>query len=77
MMEYKRLLKVLHKKFAELDALMKSPNSRGKAHMKKMRRLVNELDEIIWRAQLDYQPAGKQFRAQLAELESVLNASNN
>lgn len=77
MMEFKRLLEVLRKKYAELDALVKSPDRRTPARAKKMRRLIGEIDETIWRAQLDYRPMGQQCRAQLAELESALNGSNN
>jgi hypothetical protein len=77
MMEFKRLLKVMEKKYAELDALVKSPDRRTPARVEKMRRLIGEIDETIWRAQLDYQPLGKQCRAQLAELEAALNGSNN
>ncbi len=76
-MEFKRLLKVMRKKYAELDALAKAPDRREPADMQVMRRLIEEIDETIWRSQLDYQPEGKQCRAQLAELESALNASNN
>lgn len=77
MVEFERLLKVLRKKYAELEALVNSPDRRTPARVEKMRRLIEEIDETIWRAQLDYRPAGKQCRAQLAELESELNGSNN
>jgi len=76
-MEFKRLLEVLRKNFAELDALLKSPDCRELAQMRKMRRLLEETDETIWRAQLDWRPEGKRCRAQLAALESALNAPNN
>ena len=76
-MEFKRLLKVLRKKNAALDALMKSPEPPTPAQLIKMRRLIEELDETIWRAQMDYQPSGKKYRAQLAGLASALNAADN
>jgi hypothetical protein len=77
MMEIKRLLKVMHKKYAKLQALAQSPENHGPAKIKKIRRLVDELDEIVWRTQLDYLPEGKKFRAQLGDFESMLNQTNN
>ena len=75
--EFKRLLKVLRKKNAALDALLKAPEPPTPARIKKMRRLIEELDETVWRAQLDYQPGGKEYRADLATLADALNTPNN
>lgn len=72
-MEFKRLLKLLRKKQAELIALATSTDRRSRADIRKMRLLVEEIDDFICRAQLDYRPEGKQFRAQLATNDPVLS----
>ena len=77
MMEIKQLLKVMQKKYDQLQVLAQTPKSHGPAKIKKLRKLVDELDEIIWRTQLDYLPAGKQFRSQLGDFEAILNQTNN
>jgi hypothetical protein len=77
MMEIKRLLKVMQKKHAQMQALAQTPKNHGPAKIKKIRKLVDELDEIIWRTQLDYMPEGKKMRAQLGDFDAILNQTNN